>query len=267
MTAVAGPGDQPDLSQPEQHGDRAAGRRSRRRSRRVRLADRAERLRQEHPAATDRRPRRAHLRHPRGVRQDRRARRASTRTTASPFSRPACCPGARSRPTSSCRCELHGVERGARRARVERAARAGRPGRLRRVLPRSAVRRHAAAGRHRPRAGRAAPAAADGRAVRRPGRDDPGADAERTGPDLRRDRGGRGVRDALDPGGGVPLRPGRGDVAPARADRRRRDAVARRSGVRDDALREDDAFFHAVAPVREALHGVPTSGTRGVETR
>ncbi len=39
------------------------------------------------------------------------------------------------------------------------------------------------------------------------------------------------------------------------------------TGVRDDALREDDAFFHAVAQVREALHGVPTSGTRGVDTR
>ncbi len=39
------------------------------------------------------------------------------------------------------------------------------------------------------------------------------------------------------------------------------------AGVRDDALREDDAFFHAVAQVREALHGVPTSGARGVEAR
>ena len=33
-------------------------------------------------------------------------------------------------------------------------------------------------------------------------------------------------------------------------------------GVREDALREDDAFFHAVARVREALHGnpVPAAG-------
>ena len=29
---------------------------------------------------------------------------------------------------------------------------------------------------------------------------------------------------------------------------------------RDDALREDDAFFRAVAKVREALHGVPVAG-------
>jgi len=36
---------------------------------------------------------------------------------------------------------------------------------------------------------------------------------------------------------------------------------------RDDSLREDDAFFHAVAKVREALHGVPVAGARGVDTR
>jgi NitT/TauT family transport system ATP-binding protein len=38
------------------------------------------------------------------------------------------------------------------------------------------------------------------------------------------------------------------------------------TGVREDALREDDAFFHAVARVREALHGVPVS-TAGRESR
>jgi NitT/TauT family transport system ATP-binding protein len=37
--------------------------------------------------------------------------------------------------------------------------------------------------------------------------------------------------------------------------------------ARNDALREDDSFFHGVARVREALHGVPVTGTRGVETR
>lgn len=36
---------------------------------------------------------------------------------------------------------------------------------------------------------------------------------------------------------------------------------------RDDSLREDDAFFRAVAKVREALHGVPVAGARGVDTR
>jgi NitT/TauT family transport system ATP-binding protein len=30
-------------------------------------------------------------------------------------------------------------------------------------------------------------------------------------------------------------------------------------GVREDALREDDRFFHAVARVRETLHGVPVT--------
>ena len=105
-------------------------------------------------------------------------------------------------------------------------------------------------------------AAADGRAVRRAGRDDPGADAERAGPDRRRDRGRGGVRHPLDPRGGVPLRPGGGDVAPARAGSSRSSRSSWATGVREDALREDDAFFHAVAQVREALHGVPVS-TRG----
>jgi NitT/TauT family transport system ATP-binding protein len=37
---------------------------------------------------------------------------------------------------------------------------------------------------------------------------------------------------------------------------------------RDDALRENDSFFHAVAQVRESLHGVPApSSGRGVESR
>ena len=38
------------------------------------------------------------------------------------------------------------------------------------------------------------------------------------------------------------------------------------TGVREDALREDDRFFQAVARVREALHGVPVS-TAGRESR
>ena len=39
------------------------------------------------------------------------------------------------------------------------------------------------------------------------------------------------------------------------------------TGVREDALREDDAFFHAVARVREALHGAPVPSTAGRESR
>ena len=38
------------------------------------------------------------------------------------------------------------------------------------------------------------------------------------------------------------------------------------TGVREDALREDDAFFQAVARVRESLHGMPVS-TAGRESR
>jgi len=45
------------------------------------------------------------------------------------------------------------------------------------------------------------------------------------------------------------------------------DVVEVKIGERDDALRENDVFFHGVARVREALHGVPVSGARGVETR
>lgn len=41
-------------------------------------------------------------------------------------------------------------------------------------------------------------------------------------------------------------------------------------GLRDartEALREDTAFFERVSAVREALHGAPRTGARGVETR
>ncbi|QAY72791.1 ABC transporter ATP-binding protein [Agromyces protaetiae] len=36
---------------------------------------------------------------------------------------------------------------------------------------------------------------------------------------------------------------------------------------RDDALREERSFFEMVTAVREALHGAPVAGARGVETR
>lgn len=39
------------------------------------------------------------------------------------------------------------------------------------------------------------------------------------------------------------------------------------SRERCDAVREDEAFFHTVARVRELLHGAPVTGARGVETR
>ena len=98
-----------------------------------------------------------------------------------------------------------------------RAARAGQAARVRRPPPVGAVGRHAAAGRHRPGPGLPPVAPADGRAVRRPRRDDPRAHAGRAGPHLRRDGHHGRVRHPLHPRGRVPVRPGRGDVGRARA--------------------------------------------------
>ena len=142
---------------------------------------------------------------------------------------------------------LHKVGKAGTRGPGRRAGRADRSDRLRRVLPRPAVRRHAAARRHRPRPGRASPAAADGRAVRRAGRDDPRAHAERARPDLRRDRRRGRLRHALDPRGRVPVRPRRRHVARDRAGSSTSCPSGCPAPTRDDALREDAAFFEAVA--------------------
>ena len=73
----------------------------------------------------------------------------------------------------------------------------------------------------------------------------------------RRDRRRRRVRHALDPRGGVPLRPRRRDVAAARAASS--EIVPMRLGAdaraRTETLREEHAFFEMVTAVREALHG------------
>ncbi|MDO8338669.1 MAG: ABC transporter ATP-binding protein [Microcella sp.] len=54
-------------------------------------------------------------------------------------------------------------------------------------------------------------------------------------------------------------RPGRiADIVPMRLGR---------AADRADDLREDGAFFEMITAVREALHGTPVSGPRGVETR
>ncbi len=54
-------------------------------------------------------------------------------------------------------------------------------------------------------------------------------------------------------------RPGRiADVVPMRLGR---------AADRADDLREDGAFFEMITAVREALHGAPVTGPRGVETR
>ena len=115
-------------------------------------------------------------------------------------------------------------------------------------------------------------AAADGRAVRGPGRDHPRADAERARPDLPRDRRRGPVRHPLDPGGGVPLRPGRGDVAPAGAHRRHRDRRRRGNGLgprpHRRRSRRGGLLPHRRPSVRELLHGTPPADrARGVENR
>ena len=74
---------------------------------------------------------------------------------------------------------------------------------------------------------------------------------------LRRDRRRRRVRHALDPRGGVPLRPRRRDVAAARAASPTSSptALGDERATRRCARRR--AFFDAVTAVREALHGAP----------
>ena len=135
-------------------GDRARRRRPRGRRGRVRLAHRAVRMRQVDAAAPDRRPRpgldaassRSSASPP--------AARGSTRTTASRSSRPGCCPGAPSAANIALPLELHGTGRAERTARVAELAELVGPHRVRRPLPRPALRRHAAARRDRPRARR-----------------------------------------------------------------------------------------------------------------
>src|SRR3954453_7538773 len=88
---------------------------------------------------------------------------------------------------------------------------------LRGQVPLAALRRDAAAGLDRPRAQPHARPAADGRALRRPRRDHarPPQPAARRGAAAHRHH--LRLRHPLDPGGGVPLHPRRGDEPAARA--------------------------------------------------
>ena len=119
--------------------------------------------------------------------------------------------------------EIMGFPRDERERRSADAAPARRARRLRDEASLAAVGGHAAAGRDRPGAGLRSEAAADGRAVRGARRDDPRADEPRADADLARDRDDGRVRDPLDPGGRLPVDPGRGDERPAGPDQPDRD--------------------------------------------
>ena len=208
-------------------GRRSRGHRPHRGVGGVRLADRAVRLWQVDVAAADRQPHRADSGRSSST-ASRPARPASTRTTGWRSSRPACSTGGPSSATSSCRSSSRvGIE-ARRRAPGDGDARARQARRVRRSPTVAAVRWNAAAGGDRPGAGRRAAAVADGRAVRRPRRDDPRAHAGRAAADQRRGGHERRVRHPLDSRGRVPRRPGRRDVAAARADHRGRRRRARR---------------------------------------
>ena len=85
-----------------------------------------------------------------------------------------------------------------------RSAQPGRPRRLRRQISAAIVRRHAAAHGDCARLHPRSKADPDGRAVRRARRADPRTDEPRNAADLARKRQDHPVRDALDPGSGVP---------------------------------------------------------------
>ena len=77
-----------------------------------------------------------------------------------------------------------------------------------------------------------------------------------------------GVRDALDPRGGLPVRQGGRDVTATGADHRRDRRRPRRS--RNVDTRENPAFFERITEVREALRRVEAgthAGYGGIDDR
>ena len=172
---------------------------------------------------------------------------ASTRTTASRSSRPGCCRGAPCAANIELPLELHGIGQAAARGPGPRELlelvgladfAAHRPDQLSGGMQQRVAIARALA--EQPAA------AADGRAVRRARRDDPRAHAGRAGADLRRDRRGRRVRHPLDPGGGVPVRPGRRDVG--RGPGRITEIVDVELGDRTEDLREQDGRSSTRSP-------------------
>ena len=185
------------------------------------------------------------------------ARPASTRTTGSPSSWPACWSGGRSPATWSCRWSCAawpGASAGAARGSCSSWSGLRR---LRRSLPGRAFRRHAAAGRDRARARRTPAATADGRAVRRAGRDDPRTPAGRADPHLRMSPARRVVFVTHSiPEAVLPVRPRGGDVRAARPDHGRRRVPL---GERTDQTREAPEFFAKDHRGARALRGRPRS--------
>ena len=116
--------------------------------------------------------------------------------------------------------ELMGWPKSRRRARVAEMLELVELSGFASYHPGGTLRGHAAAGVDRPGTVVRAVAAADGRTVRRLGRDDPRAHAGRVAEDLAGDRHDGDLRHAFHSRGRVPVHEGGGHVAPPGSDRR-----------------------------------------------
>ena len=112
--------------------------------------------------------------------------------------------------------EMKGVAKEEREQDRARAIAPGEAGEVHRLVSASSVRRHAAAGRHRPRAGLQSGGAADGRAVRGARRADPRRHAAAARRCVAGDPQDGDLRDAQRGGGGVSGGPRGGDDAASR---------------------------------------------------
>ena len=178
---------------------------------RVRLHPRTLRLRQVDLAEHDRRFPRARLRRNPHRRQDRHRPRHGPRRGVSGF-RPAVSLAHRARQRVVRAGNEGRSQRGARDHRA-RAVAPGQAGEVHQVLPASSVRRHATAGRHRPRARVQSGGAADGRAVRGARCAHPRRHAAAAGGGVAGNPQDDHLRDAQRRGGGLSGGPRRGDVA------------------------------------------------------
>ena len=213
-------------------------------------------LRQDHPAARHRRPRAADLRHrSRSTALEPARGPAGPRTTATSSRRRPSIPGAPCSGNVTLPLEISGPAPG--RAAGARAG--GAPARrargLRAQVPLAALRRHAAAGLDRPRAQPSTPGLLlmdePFGALDEITRDHLNVQLlrcwERTGKTVR-------LRHPLDPGGGVPLDPHRGDVAAARPHpRHHRERRCPRE--RDLEIRETPEFLEVAHRVRQRPAG------------